>query len=61
MRELRLLAGTDPAAVRRAEVRRGWRAQGLFWLAALVLWLTVTVLAWHAERSLGKASTPQQG
>lgn len=56
MRELRLLAGTDPAAVRRAEVRRGWRAQGLFWLAALVLWLTVTVLAWHAERSLGKAS-----
>lgn len=56
MRELHLLAGTDRAAVRRMEVRRAWRALGLFWLAALVFWLTVTVLAWHAERSLGKAS-----
>lgn len=56
MRGLRLLAGTDPAALQRAEVRRSWRTLGLFWLAALVLWAAVTALAWHAERSLGKAS-----
>jgi hypothetical protein len=56
MRELRILAGTDPAAARRAQVRRSWRILGIFWLAALVLWLTVTGLAWHAERSLGNAA-----
>lgn len=56
MRELRILAGTDPAAVRRAEARRSWRTLGVFWLVALIVWLAVTVLAWHAERSLGKAS-----
>lgn len=56
MRELRILAGTDPAAAQRAQVRRSWRILGIFWLAALVLWLAVTGLAWHAERSLGKAA-----
>ncbi|MBS0336430.1 MAG: hypothetical protein JSS40_06390 [Proteobacteria bacterium] len=56
MRELRILAGADPAAARRAQVRRSWRILGIFWLAALVLWLGVTVLAWHAERSLGNAA-----
>ncbi len=56
MRELTILAGTDPAAARRAELRRAWRLLGVFWLLAFVLWLAVTLLAWHAERSLGKAS-----
>ena len=56
MRELRILAGIDPAEARRAEQRRSWRVLGLFWLSALVVWLAVTLLAWHAERSLGKAS-----
>jgi hypothetical protein len=56
VRELRILAGTDPAALQRAELRRSWRTVGLFWLAALALWVAVAALAWHAERSLGKAS-----
>lgn len=56
MRELTILAGADPAAVRRAELRRAWKMLGIFWLLALALWLAVTLLAWHAERSLGKAS-----
>ncbi len=56
MRELRLLAGTDPAAARRAEARRSWRVLGIFWLVALLAWLAVTALAWYAERSLGNAS-----
>lgn len=56
MRELTVLAGTDPAAARRAELRRAWRVLGAFWLLALALWLAVTLLAWHAERSLGRAS-----
>lgn len=56
MRDLRILAGADPAKLRRAELRRAWGALGLFILAALVIWAGVTFLAWHAERSLGKAS-----
>lgn len=43
-------------AVQRAQARRAWRMLALFWLVALALWMTVTALAWHAERSLGKAS-----
>ena len=56
MRDLRILAGADPAKLRRAELRRAWGALGVFILAALVIWAGVTFLAWHAERSLGKAS-----
>ncbi len=56
MRELRILAGTDPAKVQRAQTRRERRTLGLFWLLALAVWAGVSVLAWHAERSLGKAS-----
>ena len=56
MRELRILAGIDPAAAHRAQMRRAWRMLGIFWGVALVIWLVVTALAWHVERSLGKAS-----
>lgn len=56
MRELRILAGIDPAAARRVQMRRTWRTLAVFWAVALTGWLLVTVLAWHAERSLGKAS-----
>ncbi|MEI6721827.1 MAG: hypothetical protein WCO67_13745 [Betaproteobacteria bacterium] len=53
---LRILAGSDPAAAQRSEMRRAWRVLGIFWLVALLVWVAVTALAWHAERSLGKAS-----
>jgi len=56
MRELRILAGADPARLKRAETLRAWRTLGVFWLAAVLVWAVVTLLAWHAERSLGKAS-----
>ena len=29
---------------------------GIFWLLALLVWAAITLLAWHSERSLGKAS-----
>jgi len=54
--ELRILAGMDPAAARRAESRRAWRTLAVFWLLALIAWGVVSLFAWHAERSLGKAS-----
>lgn len=56
MTELRILAGLDPATAKRAEARRAWRTLAVFWLLAFVVWGVVTALAWHAERSLGKAS-----
>lgn len=56
MRDLRILAGTDPAKVQRVETRREWRTLGIFWLAALLVWAAVTLLAWYVERSLGKAT-----
>ncbi len=56
VRELRILAGIDPATVHRAQMRRTWRTLGVFWGIALLGWLLVSALAWHAERSLGKAS-----
>lgn len=56
MREIRILAGIDPAAAHRGEMRRAWRTLAMFWGVALIAWLLVTALAWHAERSLGKAS-----
>lgn len=56
MRDLHILAGTDPANIQRAEKRREWHTLGIFWLAALTVWAGVTALAWHAERSLGNAS-----
>ena len=59
-RELRTLTGVAPAAAQRAAeravARHSWRTLGIYWLVAFVAWLIVTVLAWHAERSLGKAS-----
>lgn len=56
MREIRILAGIDPATAHRGEIRRAWRTLGIFWGVALIAWLLVTALAWHAERSLGNAS-----
>lgn len=29
---------------------------GIFWLIALLVWVAITILAWHSERSLGKSS-----
>ena len=57
MGNLHTPAGSDPAKARLAKALRSWRRLGIFWLVALVAWLIVTVLAWHAERSLGSAST----
>lgn len=56
MRDIRILAGTDPAKLRRAESLRTWGVLGLMWLAALVVWAAISGLAWHAERNLGKAA-----
>lgn len=56
MTELRILAGLDPATAKRAETRRAWRTLAAFWLVAFLVWGFVGVLAWHAERNLGKAS-----
>lgn len=56
MRQLRILAGADLAARQRTETRRSWRMLGIYWLVALVVWACVTGLAWHVERSLGKAA-----
>lgn len=56
MTELRILAGLDPATAKRAETRRAWRTLAAFWLLAFLVWGFVSVLAWHAERNLGKAS-----
>ena len=56
MRDLRILAGADPAAVRRAEKRRAWGVLGAFAVAAVLAWGCITGLAWHAERNMGKAS-----
>lgn len=36
---------------------RTWRKLGIFWLVAVLAWLSITVLAWYAERHLGNAST----
>ena len=52
---LPLLVASETSALL-ANLRRSWRILGIFWLAALVLWLAVTGLAWHAERNLGNAS-----
>lgn len=56
MRDLRILAGADPAAVRRAEKRRAWGVYGVVAVAAVLAWGCITALAWHAERNMGKAS-----
>jgi hypothetical protein len=53
--DLRILAGSGPARSR-VQARRAWRMLGSFWLSALLVWIGVSALAWHAERSLGKAS-----
>jgi hypothetical protein len=56
LRELRILAGTDPAKIKQAETRRAMRTLGVFWLSALLVWAGLSVLAWHTERTLGRAS-----
>jgi hypothetical protein len=56
LRELRILAGTDPATAQKAESHREMRKLAIFWLAAVILWAVVTAFAWHTERSLGRPS-----
>lgn len=56
MRELRIPASPDPVKARRFESLRAWRTLAVFWLVAVIVWAAVTALAWHTERSLGKAS-----
>ncbi len=56
MAELRILAGTDPAATQKARAKRALRTLAGFWLSAIVIWAAVTAIAWYTERSLGRAS-----
>lgn len=56
MRELRIPASPDLVKARRFESLRAWRTLAVFWLVAVIVWAAVTALAWHTERSLGKAS-----
>ena len=56
MNNLQIPAGRNRAVAARPDAWRTWRTLGIFWLVALLAWAGVTALAWHAERSLGKAS-----
>lgn len=56
MRALRSLISANLASPAEANARREWQVLGLFWLLALLAWAAITILAWHSERSLGKAS-----
>ena len=56
MSKLQIPAGRNPAVAARPDAWSTWRTLGIFWLVALLAWAGVTTLAWHAERSLGKAS-----
>jgi hypothetical protein len=56
VRALRLFFSTNLAAPAQVNARREWRILGVFWLLALLAWAAITILAWHSERSLGKAS-----
>ena len=57
MKNFRIPTELVLAKIKYVAALRTWRKLGIFWLVILLVWLSITGLAWYAERHLGNAST----